>query len=64
MYKPSRYPEKTRAPGLYLPECWLQPGTNTLIVFDEELSRPIQAGILVESEACRLAYEMAAAPDD
>ena len=31
-----RYPEKIRAPGLYLPECWLKDGENTLVVFNEE----------------------------
>ena len=31
-----RYPEKIKAPGMYLPECWLNDGENTLVVFDEE----------------------------
>ena len=53
-----RYPEKTRAPGLYLPECWLKPGNNNLVVFDEEGASPVQAGLLVENEACRLAFEL------
>jgi beta-galactosidase len=53
-----RYPEKTRAPGLYLPECWLKQGANSLVVFDEEGATPIQSHILVESEACRLTYEV------
>ena len=57
-----RYPEKTGAPGLYLPECWLKPGANTLVVFDEEGSSPIQANLLVEHEACRLAYQVGIAP--
>jgi beta-galactosidase len=51
-----RYPEKTRAPGLYLPECWLKPGANQLVVFDEEGNAPAQVHIAVEHEASRLAY--------
>jgi len=53
-----RYPEKTRAPGLYLPECWLRQGANSLVVFDEEGASPVQSHILVEAEACRLAFEI------
>ncbi|HLJ53694.1 MAG TPA: beta-galactosidase [Chthonomonadaceae bacterium] len=57
-----RYPEKTRAPGIYLPECWLKPGANTLIVFDEEGASPIQAALLIEDEACRLSLDLVPAP--
>jgi beta-galactosidase len=53
-----RYPEKTRAPGLYLPACWLKQGANSLVVFDEEGATPVQSHIQVEPEACRLEYEL------
>ncbi len=48
-----RYPEKVPVNGLYLPECWLRPGKNTLIVFDEEGRAPTQARIVVEDAASR-----------
>ena len=44
-----RYPEKTPAPGIYLPECWLKNGKNTLVIFDEEGNSPAQARLSVES---------------
>ena len=31
-----RYPEKINIDGLYLPECWLKDGSNSLVIFDEE----------------------------
>jgi beta-galactosidase len=31
-----RYPQKIKIDGLYLPECWLRDGANSLVVFDEE----------------------------
>jgi beta-galactosidase len=31
-----RYPLKLNIDGLYLPECWLKEGTNSLVIFDEE----------------------------
>ena len=31
-----RYPENLTVDGLYLPECWLKDGDNSLAIFDEE----------------------------
>lgn len=31
-----RYPEVLKIDGLYLPECWLKEGTNSIVIFDEE----------------------------
>ncbi|MEJ0001446.1 MAG: beta galactosidase jelly roll domain-containing protein [Verrucomicrobiota bacterium] len=31
-----RYPQTLKVDGLYLPECWLVDGHNSLVVFDEE----------------------------
>lgn len=49
-----RYPEKSPVDGLYLPESWLLPGKNTLMVFDEEGNAPNQVKIVVEAEASRM----------
>ncbi len=38
-----RYPEKSPVDGLYLPECWMQAGRNTLVFFDEDGQPPTQA---------------------
>jgi beta-galactosidase len=48
-----RYPEKIRVDGLYLPECWLKDGANTLIVFDEEGNSNKPVKLYVESAASR-----------
>jgi beta-galactosidase len=31
-----RYPEHLKIDGVYLPECWLKDGANSLVVFDED----------------------------
>lgn len=49
-----RYPEKVPAPGIYLPECWLQSGANTLAFFDEEGHAPTQAKLIIEDAASRV----------
>ena len=46
-----RYPEKSPARGLYLPECWLNAGPNTLIIFDEEGNSPGQVHFAVDEAA-------------
>jgi beta-galactosidase len=38
-----RYPQKIKIDGLYLPECWLKDGTNSLVIFDEEGHVPTAA---------------------
>ena len=48
-----RYPEKITAPGLYLPECWLSDGENTLLVFDEEGASIAPVKLEVETAASR-----------
>ena len=58
-----RYPQKIPVNGLYLPECWLERGANTLVVFDEEGRRPTQVRVSVEAPASRtVAVETVAAP--
>jgi len=54
-YNLGRYPGPTSAPGLYIPECWLNLGTNanTLVVYDEGGSVPTQVQVLVEPAASR-----------
>ena len=56
-----RYPERSPVDGLYLPEAWLLPGKNTLIVFDEEGNSPSQVRIVVEEAASRQGVLLATA---
>jgi beta-galactosidase len=49
-----RYPEKVPVDGLYLPECWLTPGRNVLLVFDEEGKSPATVHLTVERAASRV----------
>ncbi len=48
-----RYPERIRVGGLYLPECWLVHGRNTLTVFDEAGNAPARVRLYVETAASR-----------
>ncbi len=48
-----RYPEKIRVTSLYLPECWLNAGQNTVTVFDESGHAPTQVRLITETEASR-----------
>ncbi|HTI08927.1 MAG TPA: beta-galactosidase [Puia sp.] len=48
-----RYPEKINAPGLYIPECWLKAGRNTLMIFEEDGKDPGQVSIQAEKAAGR-----------
>ena len=50
-----RYPEKTPAPGVWLPPCWLKSGKNELVVFDEEGKSPDGITLEIESAASRYA---------
>ncbi|RFM29518.1 beta-galactosidase [Deminuibacter soli] len=43
-----RYPEKIPVNSLYIPECWLHKGANTVVVFDEDGQLPV--GMRVEAE--------------
>ena len=58
-----RYPEKIRCPGMYLPECWLKNGENSVIIFDEsgampndnvklEIERAASREVITVSEPC------------
>ena len=50
-----RYPEKTPAPGVYVPECWLNAGANanTLVIYDEQGSLPSQVHVQPETGVSR-----------
>ena len=50
-----RYPERTPAPGIWLPPCWLKAGPNELVVFDEAGHAPNGIALTVETGASRLA---------
>lgn len=50
-----RYPEAIPAPGIYIPECWLNAGagSNTLVIYDEGGNRPTQVQVQPETAASR-----------
>jgi beta-galactosidase len=50
-----RYPEKIAAPGVYIPECWLNAGANanTLVIYDESGNLPTQVQVQPEAAASR-----------
>ena len=48
-----RYPEKIKVFGLYIPESWLRPGRNTIVVYDEDGTNPERISIQAEKEASR-----------
>jgi beta-galactosidase len=56
-----RYPEVSHidsgqgalVDGVYLPECWIKPGRNTLTIFDEEGVTPAKVKIIIEQVASR-----------
>jgi beta-galactosidase len=52
-----RYPEKVPVDGIYLPECWLNKGRNSLILFDEVGNRPRDVKIVIETAASRIVEE-------
>jgi beta-galactosidase len=53
-----RYPEKVPIDGYYLPECWLKPGVNELLVFDEKGYAPIEAHLWIEQAASHTVYQL------
>jgi beta-galactosidase len=54
-----RYPEKINIDGLYLPECWLKDGSNSLVIFDEEGHVPADSVHLwCEKVASREVFEV------
>jgi beta-galactosidase len=48
-----RYPEKVAVDGLYIPEPWLKPGDNSLVIYDEEGNLPTEVRITAEAAASR-----------
>jgi beta-galactosidase len=52
-----RYPEKTPAPGLYIPECWMKAGSNELLIFDEDGKGPAGVTIAAEPAASREIFQ-------
>ena len=48
-----RYPEKIPAPGMYVPECWLKTGENTIVVYDEDGKAPTEVKLQTETAASR-----------
>ncbi|MHB1768316.1 MAG: hypothetical protein ACYCUV_10775, partial [Phycisphaerae bacterium] len=48
-----RYPDPVMTEGLYLPSCYLKPGTNTLTVFDESGRSPLHIKLVLERTAGR-----------
>ena len=56
-----RYPEKAQSLsllGVYLPECWLKEGKNTVTIFDEEGATPVRSSVIVEQETSKYALEL------
>jgi len=49
-----RYPELSPIDSIYLPECWLKNGDNTLQFFDEDGLSPGQAEIVVKADESRI----------
>ena len=57
-----RYPQVVPAPGIYIPEKWLNAsGTNTLVIYDANGNRPDQVVIQPETASSRdiISYEVA-----
>jgi beta-galactosidase len=48
-----RYPEKIHLDSLYIPECWIKDGENSLTIFDETGAGPQKVRLLVEAPASR-----------
>lgn len=56
-----RYPERSPIDGLYVPECWLKRGRNTLVVFDEDGQPPTRLRLFEETAASRRGIELTSA---
>lgn len=54
-YNLGRYPQLNGAPGVYIPECWLNSGTNanTLVIYDESGDIPSSVQVMPETAASR-----------
>ncbi|GGH00165.1 beta-galactosidase [Mucilaginibacter phyllosphaerae] len=53
-----RYPEKIGDIGMYIPSCWLIPGSNQLVIYDENGKRPGMVSIQLEKQASRVIYSL------
>ncbi|WP_431200099.1 hypothetical protein ACQ86K_07535 [Mucilaginibacter sp. P19] len=53
-----RYPEKLDMKSLYIPECWLKPGVNQVVVYDEDGNSINKTRIVAEGAAGRLIKEI------
>lgn len=53
-----RYPEKLDMKSLYIPESWLKPGLNQVVVYDEDGNNINKARIVAEEAAGRLIKEI------
>ena len=57
-----RYPERSPVDGFYLPECWLNPGRNTVVIFDEEGQAAGGVKMVEETIASRVGSELTPMP--
>jgi beta-galactosidase len=58
-YNLGRYPEKIGNDiGMYIPECWLKPGINKLVIYDEDGKKPDSVSIQSEQAAGRVTYKV------
>jgi beta-galactosidase len=53
-----RYPEKLDMKSLYIPECWLKPGLNQVVVYDEDGNSINKTRIVAEEAAGRSINEI------
>ncbi len=53
-----RYPEKLDMKSLYIPGCWLKPGLNQLVVYDEDGNSINKTRIVAEEAAGRFIKEI------
>jgi beta-galactosidase len=49
-----RYPEKIAVAGLYIPECWLNKGSNQLVIYEEDGKQPTAVQVIAEPAAGRV----------
>lgn len=49
-----RYPEVVKdCPGYWLPDCWMKPGNNTIVIYDEQGHFPGNTSVQLEAPASR-----------
>jgi beta-galactosidase len=53
-----RYPEKVGSIGMYIPEPWLKPGTNEILIYDEDGKTPGKVNLSVEKAASSNRYKL------